>query len=51
MHGGRIWAETSNGKENKLCFTVPKLDIRQDVSVGAAPANQINPLEGSLKKQ
>jgi len=39
MHGGRIWAETSNGKENKLCFTVPKLDVRQDVSVGAASAN------------
>ncbi|MHC4487894.1 MAG: sensor histidine kinase [Planctomycetota bacterium] len=36
MHGGRIWAETSNGKENKLCFTVPKLDVRQDVSMGAA---------------
>ena len=39
MHGGRLWAETSNGKENKLCFTVPKLDVRQDVSMGAASAN------------
>ena len=39
MHGGRLWAETSNGKENKLCFTVPKPDVSQDVSVGAAAAN------------
>lgn len=39
MHGGRLWAESSNGKENKLCFTVPKLDVRQDVSMGAASAN------------
>jgi PAS domain S-box-containing protein len=39
MHGGRIWAETSDGKENKLCFTVPKLDVRQDVSVPMASAN------------
>ncbi len=39
MHGGRIWAETSIGKENKLCFTVPKLDVYQDVSMRAASAN------------
>jgi PAS domain S-box-containing protein len=39
MHGGRIWAETLNGKENKLCFTVPKLDVSHGVSVAMASAS------------
>ena len=38
MHGGRTWAETSNGKANKFCFAVPKSDVHQDVSVRAASA-------------
>jgi len=36
MHGGRIWAETLNEKENRLCFTVPKSDVSHDVPVGMA---------------
>jgi len=39
MHGGRIWTESSDGKENKFCFTVPKSNVRQDVSIGMASAN------------
>jgi len=36
MHGGRIWAETLNGKENRLCFTIPKSDVSHEVSAGMA---------------
>ena len=27
LHGGRIWAESSDAKQNILCFTVPKSDV------------------------
>ena len=39
MHGGRIWTESSNGQGNKFCFNLPKSDIQQEVSIGAASAN------------
>ncbi len=29
MHGGRIWAETSETKKNIFCFTVPKAAVAQ----------------------
>jgi two-component system sensor histidine kinase VicK len=30
MHGGHIWAESSEDKQNILCFTVPKSGVRQE---------------------
>ncbi|MHC4556764.1 MAG: PAS domain S-box protein [Planctomycetota bacterium] len=39
MHGGRIWTESSEAKKNIFCFTVPKSDIRQEVSTKIASAN------------
>lgn len=30
MHGGHIWAESSENKQNILCFTVPKSGVRQE---------------------
>ena len=39
MHGGRIWTESSNRQGNKFCFNLPKSDVQQEVSVGAASAN------------
>jgi PAS domain S-box-containing protein len=33
MHGGRIWAESSDSKRNIFCFTVPKSVIRQEVAL------------------
>jgi PAS domain S-box-containing protein len=29
MHGGQIWAENSEDRQNIFCFTVPKSDVRQ----------------------
>ena len=39
MHGGRIWAESSDAKRNILCFSVPKSGIRQEVSMEMASTN------------
>ena len=39
MHGGRIWAESSDAKRNIFCFTVPKSGVRQEVSTEIASAN------------
>ena len=30
MHGGHIWAESSEDKQNILCFTLPKSGVRQE---------------------
>ena len=30
MHGGNIWAESSEDNQNVLCFTVPKSGVRQE---------------------
>ena len=30
MHGGKIWAESSEDNQNILCFTVPKSGVRQE---------------------
>lgn len=35
LHGGRIWAESSDAKQNVLCFTVPKSDIPHSQKVPA----------------
>jgi len=35
MHGGHIWAECSEDKQNILCFTVPKSGICQEVLAGS----------------
>lgn len=39
MQGGHIWTESSDAKENKFCFTVPKSNVRQNVSMGMTSAN------------
>jgi PAS domain S-box-containing protein len=39
MHGGHIWTESADGKENKFCFTVPKSNVRQNASMGMTSAN------------
>jgi len=39
MHGGCIWAESSEAKRNMFCFTVPKSSVRQEASIEIAPAN------------
>jgi PAS domain S-box-containing protein len=39
MHGGRIWAESSDAKRNIFCFTVPKSGVRQEVSMEITSAN------------
>lgn len=33
MHGGRIWAESSDSKRNIFCFTVPKFISRQEAAM------------------
>lgn len=35
LHGGRIWAESSDAKQNILCFTVPKSDVVHSQKVAA----------------
>lgn len=41
MHGGLIWAESSEDKQNILCFTVPKSGVRQEsnMQMSSADAN------------
>jgi PAS domain S-box-containing protein len=41
MHGGNIWAESSEDKQNIFCFTVPKSVVRQesDMQITFADAN------------
>jgi len=40
MHGGQIWAESSEDKQNIFCFTVPKSGVRQksDMQMSSAEA-------------
>ncbi len=35
LHGGRIWAESSDAKQNILCFTVPKSGVSHSQRVPA----------------
>ncbi|MHC4323338.1 MAG: PAS domain-containing sensor histidine kinase [Planctomycetota bacterium] len=39
MHGGNIWAESSEDKKNIFCFTVPKSGVRQEISMETASVN------------
>jgi PAS domain S-box-containing protein len=39
MHGGRIWAESSDAKRNVFCFTVPKSPIQQEVALEMSAAD------------
>lgn len=39
MHGGCIWAESSDAKKNVFCFTVPKSSVQQEVCIEIASAN------------
>jgi PAS domain S-box-containing protein len=39
MHGGRIWAESSETKKNIFCFTVPKAAVRREVALEASLAD------------
>ena len=41
MHGGHIWAESSEEKQNIICFTVPKSGVLQEdnMQMSSADAN------------
>jgi len=41
MHGGHLWAESSDNKQNVFCFTVPKSGVRQEnnMQMSSADAN------------
>ncbi|MHC4507459.1 MAG: PAS domain S-box protein [Planctomycetota bacterium] len=39
MHGGRIWAESSETKKNIFCFAVPKSAVRQEVALEISSAD------------
>jgi len=39
MHGGRIWAESSDTKRNVFCFIVPKAGVRQEVAMEMTSTN------------
>jgi PAS domain S-box-containing protein len=39
MHGGRIWAESSETKKNIFCFTVPKAATRREAALEASVAD------------
>jgi len=38
MHGGRMWAESSDAKHNILCFTVPKSCVQRQVPAEVSSA-------------
>ena len=39
MHGGRIWAESSETKRNIFCFTVPKAAARREIALEVSAAD------------
>jgi PAS domain S-box-containing protein len=39
MHGGRMWVESSDAKQNVLCFTVPKSCVQQQVPAEISSAD------------
>lgn len=41
MHGGQIWSESSEDKQNIFCFTVPKSGVRQESDMQIASAETI----------
>jgi signal transduction histidine kinase len=38
MHGGQIWAENSEDKQNIFCFTVPKSGVPQESNMQMSSA-------------
>jgi len=41
MHGGHIWAKSSENKQNILCFTMPKSGAQQECNMQMSSANAI----------
>jgi PAS domain S-box-containing protein len=41
MHGGQIWAQSSEDKQNICCFTVPKSSARQESNMEMSSADTI----------
>jgi len=41
MHGGQIWAESSEDKQNIFCFTMPKSGVRQESDMQMSSAETI----------
>ena len=41
MHGGQIWAENSEDRQNIFCFTVPKSDVRQESNMQMSSTDAI----------
>jgi len=41
MHGGNIWAESSEDKQNVFCFTVPKSGVQQQSNMQMSSADAI----------
>jgi PAS domain S-box-containing protein len=39
MHGGHIWAESSDDKQNIFCFTVPKSGVHQEKNMQMSSAD------------
>jgi PAS domain S-box-containing protein len=42
MHGGRIWAESSDNRQNIVCFTMLKSVVKQEIHTEIASANVVN---------
>jgi two-component system sensor histidine kinase VicK len=41
MHGGQIWAESSEDKQNVFCFTVPKSGVPQQSDMQMSTADAV----------
>ena len=41
MHGGQIWAESSEDKQNIFCFTIPKSGAKEESNMQVSSADAI----------